>query len=162
MDYYNLAYLLVGLIIGFVSGIYLPIKFRSEDKTPKISVSPFQERQNYFDITNHGGDLLDMEINISWLQDGKSEPEHRTITNFFYENEDPAMGHHHKCNSLKKGETQKATECPSYSNDGEVNINVTGKNIDGAPYERALKIKTGTINKKSNPFNSYSAKQNFR
>ena len=54
----------ITFILGAISGIYLPKKFRKEDKMPKISISPFQESQNYFDITNHGGDILDLKIKI--------------------------------------------------------------------------------------------------
>ncbi len=78
---------IVTFALGYVTGIYLPKKFRKEDKTPKISIGPFQERYLYFDIINHGGDILNLAIEIFWLQDGTKQS--RIITRFGSSNNDP-------------------------------------------------------------------------
>ena len=120
-------------ILGCVARVYLPKKFRSEDRAPKISISPFQERQNFFDITNHGGDILDLKTIISWLDNGVSQE--REMKNFFNSSEDPAFGHSHFCNSLKHGETKKVINCPMFSDDERVNIFITGSDILGKEYK---------------------------
>lgn len=119
-------------ILGYFAGIYLPNKFRSEDRRPKISISPFQERQNFFDITNHGGDILNLKIKISWLDNGIKQE--REMKNFFNSSEDPAFGHPHFCNALKKGETKKVINCPMYSDDEKVEVNITGTDVAGKEY----------------------------
>lgn len=127
---------IVTFILGYVTGVYLPNKFRKEDKTPKISISPFQERQNYFDITNHGGDILDLKIEIFWLQDGVEQ--RRNMTNFFNATEDPSLGYSHNCNALKKGETKKVVNCPLYSDDGKIKVVVRGIDAIGEQYKEDL------------------------
>lgn len=127
---------IVTFVLGYVTGVYLPMKFRKEDKTPKISISPFQERQNYFDITNHGGDILDLKIEIFWLQDGVKQK--RDMTNFFNATEDPAFGHPHNCNALKSGETKKVTNCPLYSDDGKIEVLISGTDTIGEQYKEKL------------------------
>lgn len=129
-------------ILGCVTGIYLPKKFRSEDRKPKISISPFQERQNFFDITNHGGDILNLNITISWLDNGVKQE--REMKRFFNSSEDPAVGHPHFCNSLKNGETKKVIDCPVYSDDEQVNVYISGTDIASKEY----KDKKVLINKK--------------
>jgi len=125
-------------ILGYVTGVYLPQKFRKEDKTPKISIGPLQGRQNYFDITNHGGDILNLEIEISWLQEGKKEK--RKMEDFFNKNEDPALRYPHKCNSLKKGETKKVTNCPMYSDNSKVKVVINGEDVTGKKYNNILTL----------------------
>ena len=126
-------------LIGYVTGIYLPLKFRKEDKAPKISIGPFQERQNYFDITNHGGDILDLKINIAWLQDGVKQT--RPLTRFFNYNENPALGYPHNTNTLKRSETKKVTDCPLYSDNGEVQVLIEGRDVSGKSYSDSLILK---------------------
>lgn len=123
-------------ILGYIAGVWLPLKFRKEDKTPKISTSPFQERQNYFDITNHGGDILNLKIEISWLQDGVKQK--REMVNFFNSTEDPTFGHSHNCNALKRGETKKVINCPLYSDDGKIEVFINGVDIGGQTYKEKL------------------------
>lgn len=120
-------------ILGYITGVYLPMKFRKEDKTPKISISPFQERQNYFDISNHGGDILNLKIEIFWLQDGANQK--RDMTSFFNSSEDPTFGHPHNCNALKNGETKKVINCPLYSDDGKIKVSISGTNTMGGQYK---------------------------
>lgn len=129
----NIIIGVVTFILGYITGIWLPLKFRKEDKVPKISISPFQERQNYFDITNHGGDILNMKIEIFWLQDGTWQ--NRVMNDFFNYDEDPALGRSHKCNTIKRGETKKVINCPSYSGQGKVEIAICGKDITGQTYK---------------------------
>ena len=131
--------LLITFGLGYLTRVYLPLKFRREDKTPKISISPFHEGQNYFEITNHGGDILNLKIEISWGQDGKKET--RTMIDFFNKNEDPAFGHPHKCNSLLKGESKKLIHCPMYSDNGEVKVSIAGESVNGKKYEDLLILK---------------------
>lgn len=126
-------------IIGYVTGIYLPLKFRKEDKTPNISISPFQERQNYFDVTNHGGDILDLTISIAWLQDSVRQT--RSLTSFFNYNEDPALGYPHNSSALKRGETKKVINCPLYSDKGEVEVTINGRDVSGKTYSNNLILK---------------------
>jgi len=133
-------------ILGYIAGIYLPQKFRKEDKTPKISIGPFQESQNYFDITNHGGEILDLKIKILWLQDG--ERKERKMEDFFGANEDPTFASSHKCNALKKGETKKVINCPMYSDNREVEVIIDGEDIIGKKYSNKLILKN---NIKSQP-----------
>ena len=130
---------IITFVLGYVTGIYLPKKFRKEDKIPKISISPFQERQNYFDITNHGGDILNFKIEIFWFQDATKQK--REMNNFFNFNEDPAFGHPHNCNSLKKGETKKVINCPLYSDDGKIEVSIMGKDTNGQIYKENLILK---------------------
>ena len=101
----TIIFSLTSLIIGFIAGIYLPRKFRKDDKKPIVSIGPFQERFNLFEITNHGGDLLRLVIAIKWLRDGKEEP--RTLTKFLNATDDPLRDKSHMPGSLKKGETKK-------------------------------------------------------
>lgn len=146
-------------ILGCITGIYLPRKFRSEDRKPKISISPFQERQNFFDITNHGGDILNLKIVISWLDNGIKQE--REMKRFFNSLEDPATGHSHFCNSLKKGETKKVIDCPVYSDDEQVVVDIRGIDVTGKEYKDEKVL----INKKRgeniNIFNSQQ-KKSFR
>ncbi|MCX6786109.1 MAG: hypothetical protein NTZ18_04670 [Candidatus Komeilibacteria bacterium] len=126
-------------IIGCVASVYLPKKFRKEDRIPKISISPLQEHQLYFDITNHGGDILNLNIEIFWLQEGVKQ--NRKMENFFGPTEDPTFGHSHKANSLKKGETKKVIGCPSFSDNGEVAVIIMGNDINGKTYSEKLTLK---------------------
>lgn len=131
-------------ILGYIAGIYLPQKFRKEDKTPKISIGPFQERQNYFDITNHGGDILNLKIKIFWLQEEKKQE--RKMENFFGADEDPAFVSSHKCNTLKKGETKKVVHCPMYSDNGKVEVIINGEDVAGKKYNDKLTLKNNIKN----------------
>lgn len=126
------------LIVGYVAGVYLPHKFRREDKKPKISVGPFQERFNLFEITNHGGDLMDLGVTISWLQDGKDISQ--KLSRFYNSGDDPLRDKPHAPGSLKKSETKRASECPKYSDNGKVEIQVIGNDIDGRAYSSILSI----------------------
>ena len=135
----NIIIVVIGLIITYISGIYLPKKFRKKDKRPKISIGPFQEKQNYFDVTNHGGDILNLKIEISWLQEGNKQK--RKMNNFFNSNENPAFGYPHNCNSLKSGETKKVIDCPLYSDDSNIEVLITGKDINGQKYKENLILK---------------------
>jgi len=130
---------IITFALGYVSGIYLPNKFRKDDKKPIISISPFQEKHNYFDITNHSGDLLDLKIRISWLQAGKTEK--REMNDFFNSTDDPVLSRSHKCNSLKKGESKKVAHCPMYSDNGKVEVSIEGKNIDDREYNKKITIR---------------------
>lgn len=127
------------IMLAFVAGVWLPSRFRKEDKTPKISISPFQERQNYFDITNHGGDILNLKIEIFWLQDGAKQ--NRKLTNFFNFIEDPTFGQPHNCNALGKGETKKITDCPLFSDDGKIEISISGTDVTKQMYRETLILK---------------------
>ncbi|MEK7657597.1 MAG: hypothetical protein AAB366_00125 [Patescibacteria group bacterium] len=135
----TIIFSLTSLIIGFIAGIYLPRKFRKDDKKPIVSIGPFQERFNLFEITNHGGDLLRLVIAIKWLRDGKEEP--RTLTKFLNATDDPLRDKSHMPGSLKKGETKKACECPLYSDNGNVEVHVSGQNVDGVEYSKIFNLK---------------------
>lgn len=126
-------------ILGYFTGVYIPLKFRKEDKIPKISIGPFQENQNYFEITNHSGDILNMIVKISWKQENKMKG--RELEDFFDKNDDPALGYSHKCNSLKKGETKKVIDCPMYSDNGQVKVIVNGEDVAGKPYHTELVLR---------------------
>jgi|SRR3989339_637707 len=127
---------IVTFILGYITGIYLPRKFRKKDKMPKISISPFQESQNYFDITNHGGDILNLKIETFWLQDGVKQK--REMTRFLNASEEPAFGHSHNCNALKNGETKKVIGCPLYSDDGKIEVSIRGTDTMGGQYKENL------------------------
>ena len=127
------------LLVGFIAGIYLPRKFRKDDKKPIISIGPFQERFNLFEITNHGGDLLQLAVVIKWLQDGKEEP--RTLTKFLNASDNPLRDRPHSPGSLKKGETKKVCECPTYSDNGNVEVHVSGQSVDGIEYSKIFNLK---------------------
>jgi len=129
----------VSLVIGFIAGIYLPRKFRKDDKKPTISVGPFQKRFNLFEITNHGGGLLQISVAIKWLQDGKEET--RTLFNFLNANDNPLRDKPHTPGSLKKGETKRVCDCPLYSDDGKIGVYVSGRNIDGVEYSEVFYLK---------------------
>lgn len=129
----------ITFMLGYITGVWLPLKFRKEDKEPKISISPFQERKHYFDITNHGGDILNLQIKISWLQDGIKQT--REMINFFNSTEDPTFGYPHSCNALKKGETKKVTNCPLYSDDGKIEVHVNGVDVTNKVYEEMFVLK---------------------
>ena len=129
----------VSLVVGFVGGIYLPRKFRNDDKKPVISISPFQERFNLFEITNHGGDLLQLAVAIKWLQNGKEES--RILTRFLNSSDDPLRDRLHLPGSLKKGETKKVCECPLYSDNGNVEVRVSGQSVDGVEYFKIFNLK---------------------
>ena len=126
-------------ILGYFAGIYLPLKFRKDDKKPKISVGLLQGQQNYFEITNHGGDIVNLSMEISWLQEEKIEK--REIKSFFNSNEDPALMSSHMCGCIKKGETKKVSSCPMYSDNGEVNVFLKGEDIDGRKYNKVFVLK---------------------
>ena len=96
---------IASILFPVVVGYFLTRKFRREDKIPKISISPFQRGRNSFDITNHGGDILNLEIKAAWLED--EEKQTKIMEEFFRENEDTALDDYHECNTLKKGETKK-------------------------------------------------------
>ncbi|MFZ5391204.1 MAG: hypothetical protein ACOZAJ_02940, partial [Patescibacteria group bacterium] len=115
-----------------------PYRFRKEDKLPVISISKLQTPQLYFDITNHGGDILNLRVQIKWLQE--SIAKEREMNNFFNENDNPSITHSHKCNSLRKGEVKKVDGCPMYSDNGEIKVIVSGEDIDGKRYEKELKL----------------------
>ena len=123
---------IVTFLLGYITGVWLPLKFRKEDKTPKISISPFQTRQNYFDITNHGGDILNLKIVIFWFENGVKH--NREMLNFFNSTENPTLDHSHNCNALKKGETKKVINCPLYSDDGNVEVSISGTDVSGKNY----------------------------
>jgi len=123
-------------ITGYFVGVYLPLKFREEDKKPKISIGPFQDNQNYFEITNHSGDILNMKVKITWLE--KNILQNRKLEDFFNKNDDLALAYSHKCNCLKKGETKKVGNCPTYSDNGIVNVRVTGLDVADKPYNEKL------------------------
>ncbi len=130
---------IITFVLGYITGVYLPLKFRKEDKTPKISISPLQKRQNYFDITNHGGDILNLKIEIFSLQDGiKQKIE---MDKFFNADEDSISKLAHYCNSLKKGETKKVMGCPLYSDNGKIEVFITGKDINNQAYKEKLILK---------------------
>ncbi len=131
--------IIVTFVLGYITGVYLPIKFRKEDKAPKISISPFQKRHNYFDITNHGGDILELKIKIFWLQDGKEQE--KEMTDFLDSNADTTFGLPYKCNALKKGETKKVMHCPLHSDNGEVKVSVCGIAVDGQSYNEKVILK---------------------
>tara|TARA_Y100000310_G_scaffold275715_1_gene292403 strand:- start:531 stop:959 length:429 start_codon:yes stop_codon:yes gene_type:complete len=126
----------LSLFVGFVGGIYLPQKFRRDDKRPIVSIGPFQERFNLFEVTNHGGDLLNFSVAIEWLQDGKKEK--RVLTRFLNANDNPLKDRAHTPGSLKKSETKKATECPTYSDNSNVKVSISGKSIDGVTYSEKM------------------------
>lgn len=130
---------LVSLMIGFIAGIYLPQKFRKDDKKPMISVGPFQKRFNLFEITNHGGDLLQLAVAIKWLQDGKEET--RTLFNFLNANDNPLRDKPHTPGSLKRGETKRVCDCPLYSDNGNIEVCVNGQSVDGVHYSRIFNLK---------------------
>ena len=132
----NIIIAVITFILGYIAGIWLPKKFRKEDKMPKISIGPLQDRQNYFDIINHGGDILDLKIEISWLHDGIRQK--KEMTDFFNSAEDPTFGHSHKCNTLKSGETKKVINCPAYSDNGKVEVSINGIDITGQTYKEGL------------------------
>lgn len=132
MDPITIIFTIGGIIIGLIGGIFLPQKFRKEDTLPKISIGPFQEYQNYFEITNHGGDILNMKISISFLQEGDEKK--RRMEQFFNASEDSVLGTSHKCDSLKKGETKKVVNCPLFSDDGKVLVRVEGKSLSNKQY----------------------------
>ena len=136
--------ILVTAIFGYF-GIYLPYKFRKEDRAPRISISPFQDG-NYFHITNHGGDILDLKIKITWLQDKQTYE--RDLDDFFHANEDPRFGTSHKSNTLKRGETKKVVSCPLYSDDGLVKISISGTDINGKEYKKNLTLQNKVKDKK--------------
>ena len=123
-------------IIGYFAGVYMSLKFRKEDKKPKISISPFQGNQNYFEITNHSGDILNMKVKITWRE--RAVLQSRKLEDFFGGNDDPALGYSHKCNCLKKGETKKVVNCPMYSDNGIINVIVTGFDVTDKPYYEKL------------------------
>lgn len=129
----------ITFILGYVAGIYLPLRFRREDKKPVISISPFQERHNYFDITNHGGDILNLKIIITWLQEGTKQT--RALTDFFTATEDPVTQYPHNSSTLKKGETKKVTNCPLFSDNAEIEVNVSGTDVSGTQYEKQFTLK---------------------
>lgn len=143
-------------ILGYFTGVYLPKKFRLEDRKPKISISPFQERQNFFDITNHGGDILDLKIIISWLDNGIRQE--REMKKFFNSSEDPAVGHPHFCNSLKKGETKKVIDCPVYSDDEQITVYVSGADITGKDYSDKIKLQNKKRGERINIFGNQNKK----
>jgi len=126
-------------ILGYFTKIYLPKKFRSEDRKPRISISPFQERQNFFNITNHGGDILNLKIIISWIDNGVKQE--REMNKFFNLSEDPAMGHYHFSDSLKKAETKKVINCPVYSDNEQVKVYISGEDLLGKKYQDEKIIK---------------------
>ena len=134
---------IITFVLGYFTGVYLPQKFRKEDAMPKVSISGLQERQNYFDITNHGGDVLNFKIKISWLQDGVNKT--RDMDKFFNFDEDPALGHPHNSSSLKKGETKKVINCPLYSENGLIKISVVGNDINDRVYEESLTLKNNNL-----------------
>jgi hypothetical protein len=123
---------LATLFIGYVAGIYLPGKFRDDDKKPKVSIGPFQSKYNLFEITNHGGDVLNFTVQIKWLQEGKEES--RKLEKFLNASDDPLRVRPHFPGSLKKGETKRACECPMYSDNGKVQVCVGGESVDGEKY----------------------------
>ncbi len=126
-------------LLGYITGVYLPIKFRREDKKPKISISPLQEEQLYFNITNHGGDILNLSIEIFWLYEG--EQKRREMDNFYDFNENPIFGNPHKANSLKRGETKKVINCPRFSDDGNITVIIDGNDINEKQYTQKLVLK---------------------
>lgn len=146
-------------ILGYFSGIYLPRKFRSEDRKPQISISPFQERQNFFDITNHGGDILDLKIKILWQDNGVKQD--REMKRFFNSSEDPAVGHPHFCNTLKRGETKKVIDCPVYSDDEKVQVLISGTDIAGKEYLDEKILQNNTRGERVNIFGNNKT-QSFR
>lgn len=145
MKYFLISFILpiATLIVGYLSGLYFPIKWRREDAKPKISIGPFQEGRNCFDITNHGGNILEMSVNLIWLQSGKQLE--KTADEFFNYYED-LQAHPHKCNTIKNNETKKVSGCPAYSDNGKVQIVIEGKDVNGIVY---LKSYTLTNNVKN-------------
>jgi len=135
----TIIFSVASLIVGFVAGIYLPRKFRKDDKKPLISIGPFQERFNLFEITNHGGDLLQIGVTIKWLQASKEES--RILTRFLNATDNPLRDKPHSPGSLKKGETKKVCECPLYSDDGNIEVRVSGRSVDGIKYSKIFNLK---------------------
>lgn len=130
---------IITFILGYITWIYLPMKFRREDKIPKISIWPLQERQLYFDITNHGWDILNIKIFIFWLQDGIKQS--RDLVKFFNYNEDPTLVYSHNCSCLKKWETKKISDCPLYSDNWEIEVVVEGNDISNVIYKEKFILK---------------------
>lgn len=137
---------LVTFILGYFAGIYLPLKFRRDDKKPKISIGLLQVQQNYFEITNHGGDIINLSMEISWLQEEKNKK--REIKSFFNSKEDPALASPHICSCIKKGETKKVSDCPMYFDNGKVNVFVRGEDVDGGKYSKVFILKNTILWKK--------------
>ena len=135
----TIIFSVASLIVGFIAGIYLPRKFRKDDKKPLISIGPFQERFNLFEITNHGGDLLQVGVTIKWLQESKEES--RILTRFLNATDNPLRDRPHSPGSLKKGETKKVCECPLYSDNGNVEVRVSGQSVDGIEYSKIFNLK---------------------
>jgi len=129
---------MISLIIALVS-IFLSIQFRKKDNMPIVLVGLFQESQNYFEISNHGGVITNLKINIQWLQDGVEK--HREMEDFFNYNEDPTFGSPHKCDSLKKEETKKVIHCPRNSDNGEIIVRVEGIDLNKEKYFEKFIIK---------------------
>ena len=140
----NLVIAIITFILGYVTGVYLPMKFRREDKIPKISIWPLNENQNYFDITNHGWDILNLKIVISWLQDNIKQ--RRDIIDFFNSNEDPVLSYSHSCSCLKKWETKKVSGCPLYSDNWEIEVVVIGTDITNKQYKEKFILKNSFKN----------------
>lgn len=131
------------LLFGFLGGVYLPSKFRREDKKPRISAGTFQDRFNMFEITNHGGDLIDFNVEITWNQNGVNKK--RNLEKFYNSSDNPMRDKPHLPGSLKSGETKMATECPEFSDDGEVRIVASGKDLYGNDYKEELLAKNNKL-----------------
>lgn len=125
-------------ILGYFSGVYLPMKWQKEAKTPNISIGPFEDRRNFFSVTNHGGDILNFKIKISW-REGKKE-ETRDMQNFLNVDDDPIMTRTHKLNNLKKNETKLVMHCPKYSDDGIISVFVEGKDVQNKTYKKQFNL----------------------
>ena len=135
----TIGFSLASLVIGFIAGVYLPRKFRKDDKKPIISIGPFQKRFNLFEITNHGGDLLRLAVIIKWMQDGKEES--RSLINFLNAGDNPIRDKTHTPGSLKKGETKRVCDCPLYSDNGNIKVYVSGNSVDGIEYSEVFDLK---------------------
>lgn len=134
----NIVIGIAGLLVGYLGGVYLPSKFRKDDLKPNISAGPFQERFNLFELTNHGGDLTELSVEIEWLQDGNREG--RKLFRFLNSSDDPLRGQYHTSGSLKRGETKKVSECPKLSDNGNVKILVQGEDLSGKNYVKELNV----------------------
>ncbi len=130
--------IIIPFVLGYITSIYLPLRFRKEGKIPKISISPFQAKYNYFDITNHGGDILNLEVEINWLQVGEKQT--RKMLKFSNIEDNLLAGHYHKCNALKKGQTKHILECPSVSDDKKIEVAIKGEDLNGKTYKEFFNL----------------------
>lgn len=79
-----------------------------------------------------------MKIEICWLRDAIEQ--RQNMNSFFNSTEDPAFDHSHNCNTLTRGE-KKVINCPVYSDNGNIEVLVSGKDMAGREYREKLILK---------------------